>query len=481
MSQRRPSQFLRILVSVLVLVGGAAAACGPAHTERLGRRLLQGDAASPSLPASSGAVPAPSPDAAPTGSTIIVDEVVDQKCSMMHRALVAGTVLRAGAVNMQSDETACCRSCLADDRCTAWVYCPDPAGCNATEAAAAAAAAASSATAPVRRDTTDAPVAPSPAAEEEASGATLFLPHRGCRLLSIPAFRLRKDSPQVVAKGTGVPYISGTPVSLVLPALPGFSVRPGTETQAGLGYKCEGSLLLHSCMLQAPVEELAAMCNADPMCKAFVYLPNGLDSLSEPIGIFKGGPSIRSLPVSALQHNPSTALYIKDGVETTAGGPDLAQQGAGSSGSSSRSEVLWIVLPVVLAAALFMLGGVAFYAAIAMRRAAAQRTVAAAAADQQQPKAAAPSSKSLGAGQQPQQAGGVPPLVLHAVKPSPPDSGGSGGSATPSEAGHSPSAASACSTGSVQCPQCGSSLSIRYRRIQSGLGQPPTPAAPRSS
>ena len=47
---------------------------------------------------------------------------------------------------------------------------------------------------------------------------------------------------------------AGTPVSIVLPALPGFSVRPGTETQAGLGYKCEGSLLLHSCMLQAPVE-----------------------------------------------------------------------------------------------------------------------------------------------------------------------------------------------------------------------------------
>lgn len=23
------------------------------------------------------------------------------------------------------------------------------------------------------------------------------------------------------------------------------------------------------------------MCNADPLCKAFVYLPNGIDSLSE--------------------------------------------------------------------------------------------------------------------------------------------------------------------------------------------------------
>lgn len=131
---------------------------------------------------------------------------------MMHHALVAGDVLRPGAANLQPDETACCRSCLADDRCTAWVYCPDPAGCNANEAAAAAAAAASGAdgaAAPVRRDTTDPSPAPSPAAADEASGATLFLPHRGCRLLSIPAFRLRKDSPQVVAKGEGVPYVSG--------------------------------------------------------------------------------------------------------------------------------------------------------------------------------------------------------------------------------------------------------------------------------
>lgn len=133
------------------------------------------------------------------------------ECSMMHHALVAGDVLRPGAANLQSDETACCRSCLADDRCTAWVYCPNPAGCNASEAAAAAAAASSAdgAAAPVRRDTTDPSPAPSPAAADEAFGATLFLPHRGCRLLSIPAFRLRKDSPQVVAKGEGVPYVSG--------------------------------------------------------------------------------------------------------------------------------------------------------------------------------------------------------------------------------------------------------------------------------
>lgn len=129
----------------------------------------------------------------------------------MQRALVAGDVLRPGASNLQSDETACCRSCLADDRCTAWVYCPDPAGCNATEAAAAAAAAGSTGgtAAPVRRDSAGAPAAASPEAEEEAEGRSLYLPHNGCRLLSIPAFRLRKDSPQVVAKGEGVPYISG--------------------------------------------------------------------------------------------------------------------------------------------------------------------------------------------------------------------------------------------------------------------------------
>lgn len=239
--------------------GGAAAACTPVHNAALGRRLLQGDVAAPAAAA------AASPASAPAdGSTIIVDEVVDQselavagllcasaqmlpgctaasgwrrpgcrhapqllaqphvrrppprrrppaaECSMMHRALVAGDVLRPGAANLQSDETACCRSCLADDRCTAWVYCPDPAGCNATEAAAAAAAASgdAAAAAPVRRDGASSP-APAPAAEDEAEGRSLYLPHRGCRLLSIPAFRLRKDSPQVVAKGPGVPYISG--------------------------------------------------------------------------------------------------------------------------------------------------------------------------------------------------------------------------------------------------------------------------------
>lgn len=212
----------------------------------------------------------------------------------------------------------------------------------------------------------------------------------------------------------------------------------------------------------------------------------------QPIGIFKGGPSIRSLPVSALLHNPSTALYIKDGVETTAGGPDLPQTGAQSGGGGGSShEVLWIVLPTVLAAALFMLGGVAFYAAVATRRGAAQRAAAAAAAEQQQQqqKAAAlsrmPSGKAPGADpqQQQQHVGGAPPLVLHAVKPSPPDSAGSRGSrgsATPSESGNSPSAASACSTGSVQCPQCGTSLSIRYRRVQQASGQLAPAAAPPS-
>ena len=35
-------------------------------------------------------------------------------------------------------------------------------------------------------------------------------------------------------------------------------------------------------------QELAATCDADPACKAFVYLPNGVDSLSE-VGAQAGG------------------------------------------------------------------------------------------------------------------------------------------------------------------------------------------------
>ncbi len=61
------------------IAGGAAAACGRTQPDRWGRRLLQDDAAAPSSSASPAIMVAPSPATAlGDGSTIIVDEVVDQ-------------------------------------------------------------------------------------------------------------------------------------------------------------------------------------------------------------------------------------------------------------------------------------------------------------------------------------------------------------------------------------------------------------------
>lgn len=43
-------------------------------------------------------------------------------------------------------------------------------------------------------------------------------------------------------------------MEIVLPALPGYSVRAGTDMMPGLSYACPDSLLAHSCLLQGSVE-----------------------------------------------------------------------------------------------------------------------------------------------------------------------------------------------------------------------------------
>lgn len=438
---------------------------------------------------------------------------------MMHHALVAGQVLKLGSENLQDSEAECCKSCLDTARCTAWVYCPRPGGCAADASLVTL----------VRRDSGTAS-APTP----EDQLRQLQLPSRGCRLLSIPAFRLHKDSPQILANGTEVPFVSGarqgavawpgvrlhvplapprtprcaaahacpclrrapplcagTPVTITLPVLPGYSVRPGTDTASGLGYKCAESLLSHSCLLQGTVKELAAQCTADPLCKAFVYLPNGVDSLSEPIGILKGGPGVTSLSVADMTPNPSTALYIDLSVETTLGGPaegsDQADGHADADADAcdcSGISPLWLVLPCAIAAILAVMAGYALYMVVCMRQ------------QVQQVAEAAPVAKGVGIGgsssgsasprggssgkPSPPMSGAAPPATLPPLglrKPSPPTSncsepGGHSGGSTPSMASGS---GDSCSSSSVQCPQCGTSLNIRYR-MQQRAAAPASPA-----
>lgn len=299
---------------------------------------------------------------------------------------------------------------------------------------------------------------------------------------------------------------------------------------------CRSSCL--SAGLLPRLQELAAACTDDPLCAAFVFLPNGLDSMSsvssmrlwlcggrlaacgwlgaglgagfaglfvrcltclqvccaarsvnssrahppwplQPLGIFKGGHTVHSLPLGAIKPNPNTALYIKSSVEVTTlpwgGGSAAAVQcdyaDAGYQGSRScscKAHTLWIVLPTLLAAALVMVAAVAGYATIAIRQQAREREAAAAAA------AAAGSSRQSGKGSPPpssSQAAALqavvpgPPvalpacLTLHLLKPSPPGSANSDRSAASGASGGSSRTSCGTSAG-VPCPQCGATLGL---------------------
>ncbi|KAL4420462.1 hypothetical protein ABPG75_010118 [Micractinium tetrahymenae] len=425
------------------VLAAAATAAAPYDPRTRHRLLLDGPA--PPLDA---AAPAPAADT-------IIETLVDQKCSVMPHALITGEVLLLGSENPQPDDVACCASCLNHEGCTAWVYCPVEGGCTVEGSAITLVASSSG-------------LAPAPTAEEQ--WRQLQLPYLGCRLLSIPAFTLHKDSPQILAKGPAVQFVSGTPVSIRLPAFPGYSLRPGTDTVAGLGYKCEGSLLLYSCILQGSVQDLAAICDADPLCKAFVYLPNGVDSLSEPIGVFKGGASVETIDISQLAANPATALYIKSSVLTTAGTPPKRKDH-----SRSSTSVLWIVLPTVLAVTLLTVVAVVWATLVMRKQARKQQAMAAAAAarqtQQKQRQAAARAKPGGGAAPASAPASGSSPfasLTVRLLKGSPP---GSGSSCEEKGSSHgSATSYGTCVTG-VPCPNCGATLGISCRHLQ----PPPSP------
>ncbi len=111
----------------------------------------------------------------------------------MHNALITGEVLLMGSDNPQPDELSCCASCLEREGCTAWVYCPVQGGCTVEGSSISLVSNSSQGLVP--------------APEEQRR--QLQLPYLGCRLLSIPAFTLHKNSPQILANGPAVQFVSG--------------------------------------------------------------------------------------------------------------------------------------------------------------------------------------------------------------------------------------------------------------------------------
>ena len=81
------------------------------------------------------------------------------------------------------------------------------------------------------------------------------------------------------AKRESVPFVAGAPLVMRQPPpLPGYGLLPGRSLYLYSGYTCPGSIVqdILECVLPLSLEEARAYCDADPVCKGFMYKPGEL-------------------------------------------------------------------------------------------------------------------------------------------------------------------------------------------------------------
>ncbi|GAB4820305.1 hypothetical protein N2152v2_007351 [Parachlorella kessleri] len=258
-------------------------------------------------------------------------DLVDKECVVMQDAWFDGPAIPpgkgGGGVLQVSSPLECCKACFEDKRCSVWTFCSQPRGC----------------------------------ALEGPSGPPRQLPAGGCRLVTLPNFHpIVNSSTSFRVVGPDVPFTSGAPVTLTLPKIPHYHINPGVDLNNNFDYRCPTlSLRSDVCEVVGSAQDLARMCDADPQCKAFVYLPGGLDFKSAPVGVLKGGLGVDTIPLSALAVNPSTALFMKDTVAY--GTPPGSAAGSGGGG---KSVAVYIVVPI---AAVVAAAGLALLVLVAWR------------------------------------------------------------------------------------------------------------------
>jgi hypothetical protein len=93
-------------------------------------------------------------------------------------------------------------------------------------------------------------------------------------------------------------------------------------------YACADSLTPGSCILRGTPQELAPRCNADPLCRAMIYLANGRDYLGPNLTDLKGGEGVM-LDAASSTLNQNAAAYLK-----LASPPPSSQEGGGLSGAA---------------------------------------------------------------------------------------------------------------------------------------------------
>ena len=263
--------------------------------------------------------------------------------------------------NLKASSRECCASCLENQKCNAWQWCPVEVGCSFA-------------------NTTG-----------KKLSNTSF-PYLGCQLLDLEGFtQYVFDLSDVKSKGETIPFIAGAPLNVSVPGVDGYQVFPGNELGSAFDFKCDLSGFVESpsivnltdtlmynstdeygCMIRGPANLIAAVCSEVEECLAFNFYKKGLDpsnTVATPflgsVGILKTGDLANSF-VTEVELNPNAAIYVEDGVLPES--INVAEQaGVVSSGETDTSSsgtstvviaVVASVVGVILVAALI---GMVYY------------------------------------------------------------------------------------------------------------------------
>ncbi|PSC73768.1 serine threonine-kinase [Micractinium conductrix] len=142
-------------------------------------------------------------------------------------------------------------------------------------------------------------------------------------------------------------FTGGAPLAVTGPEVPGFTRYPASGLFGQQGYSCYGTLKpeLAECVLSAPLPDLAAHCETDPLCAAFVFKPAGLFISAASTGYFRetegANISARILTPSSVLGDSSNLGRLPGSLTTHSGGSSTPSALAASALPASLAR--WII------------------------------------------------------------------------------------------------------------------------------------------
>lgn len=303
--------------------------------------------------------------------------------------------------NLKATSRECCASCLENDKCNAWQWCPVEVGCSFGNTTASSAV------------------------------SNTSFPYLGCQLLNLEGFsKYVLDMTNVLSKGEAVPFIAGAPLNVSYEEVPGYDVLPGNELGSAYDFECDLSIdaaqfgfavegdsggnrtngadlagstpsdgvlaplrynssSTYGCMISGTATVVGDICTAlGERCLGFDYYSKGFDPLGVlggtlgavpfggPVGVLKTG-ELPSSSSSVIDLNPNSALYVKSGIlpessNALAGGlpgsppndgaiPGEATPNGGENASDGGDNTVVIVVVSVIVGLVVVLGLVVMF------------------------------------------------------------------------------------------------------------------------